>query len=95
LPQRVFSRKGLLVCKKRQLAPVTAADYVHIMTQSKQEAATRNAKIRAEKLRENLARRKQQMRERALEAQADNDASSDNAIEESDENPDEKPARLG
>ena len=34
-----------------------------MMTQSKQEAAERNARIRAEKLRENLARRKQQLRQ--------------------------------
>jgi hypothetical protein len=37
------------------------------MTQSKQEVAARNAKIRAEKLRENLARRKQQVRQKAAE----------------------------
>jgi hypothetical protein len=58
------------------------------MTQSKQEVAERNARIRAEKLRENLARRKQQMRERASESQAGNDASSANAGEDTDENPD-------
>lgn len=37
------------------------------MTQSKQEVAQRNARIRAEKLRENLSRRKQQLRQRAVE----------------------------
>ncbi len=38
------------------------------MTQSKQDLAARNAKIRAEKLRENLARRKVQIRQRSNDA---------------------------
>jgi hypothetical protein len=41
------------------------------MTQSKKELAERNARIRAEKLRENLARRKQQNRERASKSQTE------------------------
>jgi hypothetical protein len=92
LPQRAYTRKGLVQgfspVKRPSLAPETAADYLHAMTQSKQEVAERNARIRAEKLRENLARRKQQMRERAIESQAGNDASSGNAGEDTDENPD-------
>jgi hypothetical protein len=57
------------------LAPETQPDYFCRMTQSKQDVAARNAKIRAEKLRENLARRKVQIRQRrndaAFEADAD------------------------
>ena len=48
------------------------------MTQSKQEVAARNAKIRAEKLRENLARRKQQIRQRAAESLAETKIAQDN-----------------
>ena len=47
------------------------------MTQSKQEVATRKARIRAEKLRENLARRKQQTRQRVTESQAEKAIASD------------------
>jgi hypothetical protein len=39
------------------------------MAQSKQELAERNAKIRADKLRENLAKRKQQTRQKAVVSQ--------------------------
>jgi hypothetical protein len=44
------------------------------MTQSKQEVAARNARIRAEKLRENLARRKQQTRQRASDKDANHES---------------------
>ena len=46
------------------------------MTQSKQEVAAQKAKIRAEKLRENLAKRKKQLRGRAVEANLNNSANS-------------------
>jgi hypothetical protein len=48
------------------------------MAQSKQELAERNAKIRAEKLRENLARRKQQTREKTIASRIE---TGDDAIE--------------
>ena len=41
------------------------------MAQSKQELSERKAKIRAEKLRENLAKRKQQTRQKAVESRAE------------------------
>ncbi|MGL4406623.1 MAG: hypothetical protein ACRCT6_12730 [Notoacmeibacter sp.] len=44
------------------------------MTQSKQEVADRNARIRAQKLRENLVRRKQQIRQRLQETEDRTDA---------------------
>jgi hypothetical protein len=56
------------------------------MTQSKQEVADRNAKIRAEKLRENLARRKQQTRQRVLDQQPGDRPESGKTAETTEEN---------
>ena len=56
------------------------------MTQSKQELAERNAKIRAEKLRENLARRKQQNRERTSKVRAELEVATGQTGENAEEN---------
>jgi hypothetical protein len=76
----------LLLVDEGYLAPQSTSHYCRAMTHSKKEIAERNAKIRAEKLRENLARRKHQSRQRLAEPHSELPSETSEPDETTDKN---------